>query len=107
MKIMIRRLCALFLSLAVMFSLVACGGGSGSGGTNNKGEKIEYGSVKLIEEYEDTMTGVFDEKNIVDTIVSAVENSKFSSKSLCFIEYAKENLCADIVARRIIEMCKD
>lgn len=49
----------------------------------------------------------FDEKNIVDTIVSAVENSKFSSKSLCFIEYAKENLCADIVARRIIEMCKD
>ena len=64
---MIKRLCALFLCLAVMFSLVACGGGSESGGTNNKGEKIEYGSVKLIEEYEDTMTGVFDEKNIVLT----------------------------------------
>ena len=70
LKKMIKRLFALLLCVAVMFSLVACGGGSESVGTNNKGEKIEYGSVKLIEEYEDTITGVFDEKNIVLTFAA-------------------------------------
>ena len=70
LKKMIKRLFALLLCVAVMFSLVACGGGSESVGTNNKGEKIEYGSVKLIEEYEDTITGVFDEKNIILTFAA-------------------------------------
>ena len=85
----IKRIVAVILCVVVALSCVACASGSNGGGTGNNGtsngngnnsglgssqtdktESAEYGSIKLISEYKDTLTGVFDEKNIVLTFAA-------------------------------------
>ena len=73
----VKRLVTLILCVALTLSCVACagkgdtdGGTGNGGGKNDKTDSAEYGTIELISEYEDTMKGVFDDKNIVLTFAA-------------------------------------
>ena len=84
----VKRLITLILCVVLTLSCVACAGkgdtdggtgnggggfssnGGTGGGKNDKTDSAEYGTIELISEYEDTIKGVFDDKNIVLTFAA-------------------------------------
>ena len=84
----IKRLAALILCVVLALSCVACAGGNGDGkgnglgfgGGKNDKTDAEYGSIELISEYQDTMTGVFDDKNIVLTFAALSDTHMAGNK---------------------------
>ncbi len=64
-----KKIIAMIMCVVLLCALVGCGG-TGDGNGNKEPASAEIGSIELLSEYPDTMTGVFDKKNIVLTFAA-------------------------------------